>query len=106
VIALESLFSAGQGELKLRISASVAWLLEPSVADRRKPVYNEVKKLYDARSAVLHGRPASPQETVPKHLRAANIAVAVLRTLFESRTELIEDTNRAETLLVSDDRLS
>ena len=100
VIALESLFSAGQGELKLRISASIAWLLEPDDVERRKALYAETKKLYDTRSDVLHGRPLSPEAAVPKHQRAAAIAIDVLRTLFEQRTDLIADTNRAENLLV------
>lgn len=106
VIALESLFSAGQGELKLRISASVAWLLHPSDQARRKATYDEVKSLYNSRSDVLHGRHLLPQEAAPRHMRAATIAVEVLRKLFTSRPDLIADKRRAETLLVVDSRLA
>jgi hypothetical protein len=53
--SLEGLFSTGREELRYRISASIASYFEPAGLGRLS-LQKEIAKLYDARSAVAHGR--------------------------------------------------
>ncbi len=54
-IAVESLFSPGdKGELKFRISQSAAQLIGEN-PDEREQVFKSISKMYDRRSALVHG---------------------------------------------------
>lgn len=101
VIAWESLFSPGEGELSFRISAAIAWLLEPTDETSRLGLFKEVRDLYRRRNEVVHGRDLSVQEAEPLHARAAEISVAILAALFEDRPDLVpRKDNRAQLLIL------
>jgi len=54
MIALESLFNPGLGELKYRISRNLAVLLGNS-KEESKNIFTEIGKLYEERSKIIHG---------------------------------------------------
>ncbi len=102
VIALENLFGTGDGELTFRISAGCAYLLERDVTQRGK-VQNEVSRLYNARSKIVHGAHALPAHKVEPDAAAATVfAVRSLRVLFANRPKLIDnrDRDRARLLIL------
>lgn len=51
---LEGIFGASS-EIRFRISLYVARFLYPTDAEQRKGIFDAVKKLYDSRSAAVHG---------------------------------------------------
>jgi hypothetical protein len=53
---LESLFSPGRSELRFRVSANIAAFLE-APGESRASLQRHSAKLYDSRSAAVHGRP-------------------------------------------------
>lgn len=53
--ALEAIFSPASAELRYRVSSNIATFLEPP-GDNRAAVQQSTVKLYDARSAAIHGR--------------------------------------------------
>jgi len=75
-VGLEALFSPGRAELKYRISLRVANLVGRSDSyERRREIFDELKRSYDARSKVAHGQEASDLEAIAeltgRHLRSA-----------------------------------
>jgi hypothetical protein len=56
VQSLESLLSEGPGDLKFKVALRGSFLLEPS-RTRRPVVFELLKKAYDVRSDVVHGKP-------------------------------------------------
>jgi hypothetical protein len=69
-VGLEALFSpASNQELRFRISARVAVFLE-APGSQRLQIFTDVKKLYDARSAVAHGSTDSESKAVESAPRA------------------------------------
>jgi hypothetical protein len=91
VIALENLFG-GPGELRFRISTACAYLLEPNDAERRRERQRRVKRIYDARSNVVHGEAPGPSsETEAWRTQAVDTAVTCLRALFSRRPDVLAD---------------
>ena len=54
-MALERMYELDQGEISYKLKTRAACYLE-STTDARNRVFKEVKKLYDLRSAIVHGR--------------------------------------------------
>lgn len=91
VIAWENLVGSQKGEPTLRVSASLAWLLEDDVA-KRTALRSELAKLYHLRSQVVHcNEPPSTQELAQKSQRALELTVAALRALFTARLDLLKE---------------
>ena len=88
VIALESLFGTGSGEIAFRVSAAVAWLLESDPV-RRQARHGEVNKLYGLRSDVVHGKHVNQTKLYSSRLAASQLATDCLRKLLSDRPELI-----------------
>lgn len=89
VIVWENIFGV-QTETAFRVTGSIAKLLEPRDAAKRRALHAELKKLYEKRSRLVHGG----QEPAPQglwSLRQRGIAVAAdcFRALFEERPELL-----------------
>lgn len=59
--ALEALFSPARSELRFRISANIATFLELP-GEARAALQRKAAKLYDARSAAVHGHPEEAEE--------------------------------------------
>jgi hypothetical protein len=55
MICLESLFSGGSQELRLRYSLRMAYLLGVNQEDRLQNIFRRVYALYPKRSKVVHG---------------------------------------------------
>jgi hypothetical protein len=53
--AIEALFSPGYSELRFRVSANIATFIE-APGEGRALLHRRIVKLYDARSAAVHGR--------------------------------------------------
>jgi hypothetical protein len=89
VTAWESMFSADQ-EAALRVTASIAWLLELD-AGARDTLQRELNGIYKLRSSVVHGRKVDPVEVYNASRRASEVAIEALAGLLEQRPELIPD---------------
>ncbi len=86
VIVWENLFGRS-AELSFRLSTCVATLLGAD-AEERKELQPELKKLYDARSAIVHGE--HPRKTIAQDsARATELAVQMLREVYLKRPELL-----------------
>jgi hypothetical protein len=104
VIVWENLFGTSEGEPRLRISAAMAWLLGQDGKDRRR-LQLELKKLYDARSKVVHGGDVSPEELGTSALSALSYAVQILKSLFRERPEVLglgDGASRSLAVLLDD----
>ena len=88
VIVWENLFG-GRGETMLRVTSSLAWLLGASAQDRRAR-QNRYKKIYNTRSAVVHGEANVNQKHLLEHsAEAVQVSAEALRAIFGSRTALL-----------------
>jgi hypothetical protein len=99
VIALESMFGGPGGELRFRISAALGWLLGDSPAERRQ-LQQEAKRIYDVRSAIVHGGELPDGDAYSSQLIAERLLLDSLARLFNDRPELISDPERATTLIL------
>jgi hypothetical protein len=91
IIAWENLFGSRKGEPTLRVTGSIAWLLEQD-REKRATLRSELAKLYDIRSDVVHGnKDHEPRDLGPKARRALEVAVDCLRVLFTTRPEMLSE---------------
>jgi PAS domain-containing protein len=88
VTAWEALFG-GSHEASLRVSGSIAWLLEPNDPVARQRLQEEAKGIYDLRSRVVHGDDPELQKVHAASYRATDIAVTAVSRIVEGRPELI-----------------
>jgi hypothetical protein len=100
MIALESLFGTGRGEIRFRLSVALAWLLGTDHESRRD-FQKQVKDLYDLRSHVVHGGHLDAAKAEEARTGTASIAIEALRALFSERPELIGDGERGRTLAIA-----
>jgi hypothetical protein len=99
VIALESLFGDVGGELRLRISAAVAWLLGND-AEERAAIQRDAKRAYDLRSKIVHGAEIAGDHVQEGQGLIERLALDVLERLLTERTDLIPDRERSLKLLI------
>jgi hypothetical protein len=89
VVVLEALFGSA-GEAVLRVSAAVAWLLEPDSADARTELFSEVGRIYRARSSVVHGSRSQRREGEGLVVDAVRLALRVLSEIFYTSQWLLD----------------
>lgn len=95
VIVWENLFGAGQ-ETTLRITMSVAWMLGTD-GDNRKKLFDELKKVYQQRSDIVHGNAKlKTNQTQPYALLAIQISIRLLRIMFKDHPDLLKLKTGAE----------
>jgi hypothetical protein len=87
VIAWENLFGSRQGELRLRVSAAIAWLLAEA-PDERQELSQEVRSIYDIRSSTVHGA-QSGADLESRRNRAITLGAQALHALVTQRPDLI-----------------
>jgi hypothetical protein len=100
VVALESLFG-GQTELTLRISTALAWLLGKH-AQQRTAIQRDAKRVYSARSKLVHGGELGHSKAVESQRLAEHLLLASFDRLFTDRTDLIPDEERAAKLILGE----
>jgi hypothetical protein len=105
IVALESLFGTGQGEVTLRLSVALARLLESDPARRRERM-RQVRDLYGLRSKISHGVRVKASDLIEGHHQAAALALEVFQTLFFRRPELIAASEPRELAVMLDDGVS
>lgn len=90
VTAWESLVGSNADGLKLRVTASLAWLLEPDNLEARQRRRISLSKLYDRRSGIVHGNAAVDVTELRRAAQEAlSVSVEVLRVLLTSRVDLL-----------------
>lgn len=99
VIALESLFGGRGGELRLRISSALAWLLA-SDSEGRLATQRRAKRVYDARSKLVHGDRLDGEEATECRDLAGDLVLDALERLFTARVDLVSDRDRSARLIV------
>jgi hypothetical protein len=103
VIALESMFAGtDKAELRFRIAAAVAWLLEPDDPKRRSSMYREVRDLYDARSKIVHGAAWTADQGQARE-RAFEIGRDCLKMLYVDFPHLLRDDQRSVKIILHTD---
>lgn len=91
VIVWENLFGSRHGEPTLRVSSSLARLLESDFVKRKK-LRTELTAIYNTRSDIVHGNRQPPaRELIDKSHRALEITVKTLRLLFTERLDLLKE---------------
>ena len=96
VIAWENLVGSRRGEPTLRVSAALAWLLDPGT-EARKQRRKTLSGLYELRSDVVHGNRFLPARVASEKSReAVQIALEALRVLFNDRTELLRECSNGD----------
>lgn len=102
VIVWENLFGTRQGESALRVSAAIAWLLGDD-PDARRSLQSEIKRIYNDRSAIVHGRQLANDVVIERANAAMGYSLEVLRALFSHRPEVLamtEDGARSASLIL------
>lgn len=89
VIVWENLFGTSQGETRLRVSSAMAWLLQPADSEAREALQPQLRKIYDARSSIVHGGQASESMLVDQANAALTYARDILRLLFRDRANVL-----------------
>lgn len=90
VICWESLFGA-QTETVFRVTGAIAKLVEPTDPSAREELQQELKKVYGARSRLVHGgAEPKPSDLEQYRKRAIAIATECLRRLYGVRSDLLE----------------
>jgi hypothetical protein len=82
---IEALFNI-QAELRFRLAAVIASLLEPR-GDARRDLYRRVQRLYDVRSKAVHGAKLS-EDMLEKHILEVRSLLSRLLCLCVERTAL------------------
>jgi hypothetical protein len=101
VIAWENLFGSREGELTFRISTAMAKLLHDDPTSRLQ-AQRDLSKRYNRRSAVVHGsEELDPRQAIAERNAALEEAFKCLRRLYRDYPHLINDSNRARTLVLS-----
>lgn len=89
VICWESLFGV-RTETNFRVTAAIAKLLEPDDMVQRQALHKDLKKIYSARSAIVHGAKEPEWEQVFDYRdRSIRVAMEAMRRLFSVRTDLL-----------------
>ncbi len=88
VIAWENLFGTSEGEPTLRVTASLALLLEKDL-DERKKLRDKLKTIYTLRSGVVHGSKSLKQDQFPLCQEALDVALRAVKVLVEDRQDVL-----------------
>jgi hypothetical protein len=88
VIAWENLFGTSKGEPRLRVSAAMAWLLEPDTQGRLTR-QDQLKRLYDDRSKIVHGAKFDERQLGERANDALAVARSTLQILFRDRPDVL-----------------
>lgn len=89
VIAWENIFGTSEGEPTLRVTASLAIMLESDVV-KRKALRSQLAKIYGLRSDVVHGNRSLKLNDFPLCREALDIALAAVRLLTRERTDILD----------------
>lgn len=81
---IEGMFGASS-EIRFRISLYIARFLHPENIERQRTVFNSIKKLYDSRSAAVHGSKIKGDTSIVVS-ESAEILCQLLRQSTESRS--------------------
>lgn len=95
VIVWENLFGhGGTTEVGFRVTSALAHLLQPDPSARTR-YRAELSKVYDLRSRVVHGGEVRVKDRLRERARTAiMVGIQALRTLFDSRPELLTARDR------------
>jgi hypothetical protein len=89
VLCWENMFS-GAPETNFKVCASIALLLEPNDPSRRAALFKRLKKLYTARSTLVHGgKEASLEEATRMKDETVWIAIQTVQSVY-SRDDLVD----------------
>ena len=88
VIAWENLFGTSEGEPRLRISSAMAWLLEADGA-KRLILQDQLKRLYDDRSKIVHGAQFDSDAMGQRANDALLYAIRSLKALLRDRPDIL-----------------
>jgi hypothetical protein len=99
VIAWESIAGGGP-EVSWRVTATLAHLLHPFESARREATRADLKRIYDARSDLAHGRLPTKANSSDLARRAIEYAINALRGLFDYFPDLVTERNRSTPLLL------
>lgn len=91
VIAWENLVGSQQGEPTLRVTAALAWLLQPADPAERLSRRKNLVALYHLRSGVVHGSKILQSADAAPSSEALEVAIVALRSLFADRRDLLAD---------------
>lgn len=89
VIAWENMFGSPQGEATLRITSSLAILLEAD-AGRRGELSKKLAEIYGLRSKIVHGSGTLRDEEIPLCQEALKVAVRAIGLLVRTRPDLLD----------------
>lgn len=94
VIAWENIFGTSEGEPTLRVTASLALLLEHATA-KREELRSKLAKIYSLRSTIVHGNRALKNSEVPLCQEALDVALRAVRALARDRKDILGLTDGA-----------
>lgn len=85
VLAWENMFS-GKTDTQLRVCGSMARVLEPERTEERESLYRELKKVYQLRSDIVHGKKVEPSaaDVATNAAKAQLAALAAMKQLCQT----------------------
>lgn len=89
VIAWENIFGSSQGESTLRVTASIARLIEDDAA-KRDVLRSSLADIYKLRSKAVHGNGQPKDTELPLCYDALTYAIQTLRKIFQHRPDLLD----------------
>lgn len=103
VMTIEALFSDGEGEIRFKLSQRTANFSE-SLADKKKEVFDTMRKIYKARNALVHGSDIDLDKYGDYYNHKINLLPIVQNCLLKyidknfdgmSKTDIINELNNA-----------
>jgi hypothetical protein len=89
-IAWENLFGSSQGEPTLRVTASMALLLETE-PNARAELREKLGRIYTLRSKAVHGSSQPKPSEVSLCYEALDYAIKALKVIFKERPDLLQE---------------
>ncbi|WP_432050827.1 hypothetical protein [Verrucosispora sp. NA02020] len=83
VMCWENIFGDSQ-DTSLKVCGSLSRLLEPDDSERRRKLYESLKKMYELRSKLVHGASEPDSATASRQRKeAVDIAIGAMRALYD-----------------------
>lgn len=101
VIAWENMLGS-KSETTFKVCAALSWLLEPTDLELRRNLYSNAKKIYNARSRIVHGEiEDNTVEAAQLSRDALTLAIRAFRRIHsDAKLKAMRSSPRAETILL------
>ncbi len=97
--ALEALFTTDSSEISYKLANRASWFIERSDAEKRRQVFDEIRKGYDLRSKIVHGDDYSKKFDIELVKKLHSLTRDVILKMLQNDSLLKKLVNRDKELI-------